>query len=118
MTVTKYKRLASGTTENNEPSKSETQSHSTGEGLNDFENPEPTIDIPKIKARADIGIFQKSISTLILILVYFTLSITITFYQRRLLSVSFFFLEMFLWQNDFITYLNPLKLINSYRESL
>lgn len=88
MTVTKYKRLSCG--ENNETHKSDIQAqHSTIEGQNDdLEYPDPIINIPKVKARAEIGLFQKSISTLILILVYFTLSITITFYQRKLLSVS------------------------------
>lgn len=34
---------------------------------------------------------QKSIITFILIKIYFSLSIGLTFYQRRILSVSFYF---------------------------
>lgn len=81
---------------------SETRYERITQGNIDTESPEPNLDINSNDNTRDdtaiempnksifYGFAHTAISTLGLILIYFTLSIGLTFYQRNLLKVGYF----------------------------
>lgn len=80
MSETRYERI----TEENLPD-SESNDPNVDINSNDNTRDDTSIEIPNQKSLH--GFAQTAISTLGLILIYFTLSIGLTFYQRSLLKV-------------------------------